>query len=200
MFAELALALATSVWAISATAVAVSYRRHLHTDPISGIRNRTALFRVAEKHCRKRRPVGLLLLDLDHFKAINDTYGHAFGNVVLAAVGDRLARSARCGELAVRLHGDEFALWLGPVDHWRDAERRAREISSALAEPIAVGNRELTLTTSVGYGIAPAAAPLGDLLGRADARMYRVKVARDITAIPRNWPQVHDSRNGGDQS
>ncbi|GAA3364019.1 diguanylate cyclase domain-containing protein [Saccharopolyspora gregorii] len=177
MFAELALPLATAGWATAATAAAAFLGHRLHTDELTGIGNRAALRRHARRF-RRSGLVGALLIDLDHFKAINDTHGHDFGNDVLAAVAARLAEHSAPGERAVRLHGDEFAVHLGRVTSRAAARRRADDIARALAEPLEVRGSRLTALGSVGFAIAEAGAPLSDLLGAADRRMYRAKAKR----------------------
>ncbi|MCX2732512.1 GGDEF domain-containing protein [Saccharopolyspora sp. NFXS83] len=177
MFAELTLPLMTAGWATAATAAVAFLDRRLHTDELTGIGNRAALRRHSRRF-RRCGLVGALLIDLDHFKAINDTHGHHFGNDVLTAVAARLAEHTAPGERAVRLHGDEFALHLGRVASRAAAQRRADEIAQVLAEPLEVGGYRLTVLGSVGLAVADAGASLSDLLGAADRRMYAAKHTR----------------------
>ncbi|RKT84858.1 diguanylate cyclase (GGDEF) domain-containing protein [Saccharopolyspora antimicrobica] len=181
MFAEIALTVTTAGWATT-TAAAVMLDRRLHTDALTGLANRTALYRRARR--TRRGLVGLLLIDLDQFKAINDTHGHDFGNKVLAAVGTRLDDATEGRELAVRLHGDEFALWLGRVSSPAHAEERAQQITAALSVPLWIDGHRLTALGSVGVAVAPARSPLGELLGDADRHMYAVKANRRLTTLP----------------
>lgn len=183
MLAELALTVTTAGWATATTAAAAVYRRRLHTDELTGLGNRTALHRRARRTARSRGLVGVLMIDLDHFKALNDTHGHPFGNRVLAAVAARLEDSALPGELPVRLHGDEFALWLGTLIDPAHAERRADEIAEALAVPLWIDGHRLTALGSVGLAAAPARTPLPALLGQADQHMYEVKANRRLTVL-----------------
>ncbi|RCW46842.1 diguanylate cyclase (GGDEF)-like protein [Halopolyspora algeriensis] len=189
MFAELSTLLGTAGWAIIATTAACLYRRRLHTDPLTGLGNRQALHRTARRERFTRSLVGLLMVDLDQFKAINDTHGHDFGNKVLAAVATQLATATKPGELAVRLHGDEFALWLGPIPTTTAAEQRAESVAAALAEPIRVDGHRLTVLGSVGLATAPASTPLAELLGHADAHMYQVKATHRLTVLPTGQAQ-----------
>ncbi len=193
MFAEISILLGTTGWASAATAAAWRYRRQLHTDPLTGLGNRQALHRVARRERFTRSLVGLCMVDLDQFKAINDTHGHDFGNKVLAAVGTQLATVLEPGEHAVRLHGDEFAIWLGPTPTSAAAEQRAEAITTALAEPIWVDGHRLTALGSVGLAIAPARTPLTDLLGQADAHMYEVKANRRLTVLPTHSDRTRDN-------
>ncbi|GAB2657090.1 hypothetical protein GCM10027271_14540 [Saccharopolyspora gloriosae] len=192
MFAELTLPLMTAGWAAAATTAAAFLDRRLHTDELTGIGNRAALRRHARR-TRRSGLVGALLIDLDHFKAINDTHGHDFGNEVLAAVATRLAENTAPGERAVRLHGDEFAVHLGHIGSRAAAKRRADEIAQVLAEPLEVRGRRLTALGSVGLAVAEAGAPLGELLGAADRRMYRAKHAqRSAVALAGRPRRVRD--------
>lgn len=191
MLSELSLALGTAGWATTATTTALVYRRRLHTDPLTGLGNRAALYQCARRNrlfSRVNVMRGLLMIDLDQFKAINDTHGHDFGNRVLAAVAARLVESTRRGELAVRLHGDEFAVWLGRTTP-AHAEARAGEVTEALSVPVWVDGHRLTALGSVGLAVAPTATPLDELLGQADAHMYAVKASRRLDVLPTGRPR-----------
>lgn len=183
MFAEIAATVATLGW-VSTASVAAAYRRRVHTDPLTGLGNRAALCRRAHRAGRHRGLVGVLMVDLDQFKAINDTHGHDFGNKVLAAVGVRLADTATPDELAVRLHGDEFVLWLGRISNPTHAERRAAQLAEALAVPLWIDGHRITALGSVGLAVTPATTPLAELLGQADTHMYEVKANRRLTVLP----------------
>lgn len=175
MLTELVMTVGTTSWASIATTTAALYRRRLHTDPLTGLGNREALY--ARTRRVREGLVGLVMVDLDGFKAINDTHGHDFGNKVLATVASRLAEATRAGEFAVRLHGDEFAVWLGHQPHADAAERRADEIATALAEPHWIDGHRLHVLGSVGLALGPASSATSDLLGQADEHMYQVKAA-----------------------
>ena len=181
MLTDLVLTVGTASWASLATTAAVLYRRRLHTDPLTGLGNRTALY--ARPRRIRRGLVGLVMVDLDAFKAINDTHGHDFGNKVLATVASRLAETTRAGEFAVRLHGDEFAVWLGHQPHAGAAEQRADEIAAALAEPHWIDGHRLHVLGSVGLALGSASSATSDLLGQADEHMYQVKAARRVTVL-----------------
>ncbi|MDR7300401.1 GGDEF domain-containing protein [Haloactinomyces albus] len=197
MFAEITLAVGTTGWASIATTAAMLYRRRLHTDTLTGLGNRTALHRTARRERFTCGLVGLLMVDLDQFKAINDTHGHPFGNKVLAAVAAQLDDATHPGERAVRLHGDEFAVWLGPVSGSTAAEHRADQLAEALAEPIWVDGQRLTALGSVGLAVAPAATDLAELLGHADAHMYEIKANRRLTVLPTGQAQRNRDTHGG---
>jgi diguanylate cyclase (GGDEF)-like protein len=190
----------TAGWGLTATIHAARLHRRLHTDPLTGIGNRAALARTARRAARRSAGlVGLLLADLDGFKAINDAHGHDFGNRVLAAIAGRLAETAGPGELPVRLHGDEFALWLGALVAPEQAEQRRYAVAAALATPVVVGGRRITAAGSVGAAVGPAATPLAELLAAADTGMYRAKRthhARRPAALPAPAPRrVRDRRS-----
>jgi diguanylate cyclase (GGDEF)-like protein len=190
MFPELILTAGTAGWATTATTSTLILQRRLHTDLLTGIGNRVALHRRAQTRrlfTSRRGLVGLLMVDLDRFKAINDTYGHDFGNKVLAAVAARLVDTTRRGELAVRLHGDEFAVWLGRTTPGL-AECRAAEIADTLAVPVWVDGHRIAAGGSVGLALAPAKAPLADLLSQADAHMYATKAAHRVDVLPTGRP------------
>jgi diguanylate cyclase (GGDEF)-like protein len=138
----------------------------------------------------------LLLLDVDRFKQINDTYGHRAGDELLAVFAQRLHRATVGREVAVRLHGDEFTLWLGAVSP-DAAARRADEVAADLARPVPIAGRELVMTASVGYACGPAA--LADLLQRADASMYAAKRSRSaLSSLPVTAPVSRPRDRGKD--
>ncbi|MQA63396.1 MAG: diguanylate cyclase [Actinophytocola sp.] len=181
-------------WAVTAR-LALLWWRRLHTDPLTGLANRDALARAFARARRRGLAVGVLLLDLDHFKAINDIWGHAAGNLVLRHVARQLAFHA-CSHrtaLPVRLHGDEFAVQLTDLPPgaagMRLAEQHAREVAVAIATPVAFGVDQLAVTGTVGAAVSPAGeARLGALLRVADQRMYAGKARRhaDPSAV-RGW-------------
>ena len=173
MLTDLALTVGTTSWASLATTAAALYRRRLHTDPLTGLGNRAALYARARR--ARRGLVGLVMVDLDAFKAINDTHGHDFGNKVLDTVASRLAEATGPGEVPVRLHGDEFAVWLGHQPHPGAAEQRADEIAAALAEPHWIDGHRLSVLGSVGLALGPSSLSTSELLGQADEHMYQVK-------------------------
>lgn len=196
MLAELPTILVGVGWGASATTTAAIYRRRTYTDGTTGLGNRAALYRTTRK--ARRGPVGLLMVDLDRFKSINDTHGHRYGNAVLKAVGARLSCIAKPGEHAFRLHGDEFVLWLGTLVSSRTAAVRADQVSTALAEPIYVDGRPVKALGSVGHATGPARTPTSELLGRADEHMYRVKASHRLSTFPTTPSRTRDHRPGGD--
>ena len=153
-------------------------------DPLTGLPNRVLLVdRLSHALVRRTSEggVAVLFVDLDDFKAINDTLGHAAGDALLRLVADRLSRVLRAGDTAARLGGDEFAFLLegaGP----RHAEEVAERLLAALAESFDLQGRRATLTASIGIATrgglvtAEAAADTADeLLRDADTAMYAAK-------------------------
>ncbi|MEU6928875.1 EAL domain-containing protein [Streptomyces sp. NPDC046385] len=150
-------------------------------DALTGLPNRTLFFERLEKTLApgERNRFGLCYLDLDGFKAINDSLGHATGDRLLVEVADRLQGSVTApGEMVARLGGDEFvALTTGPDSEHKVAELADR-ILAALASPIRIDGRELTVRGSVGVVEGPAGErTAAEVLRSADITMYRAKSA-----------------------
>jgi diguanylate cyclase (GGDEF)-like protein/PAS domain S-box-containing protein len=137
-------------------------------------RLRRALLRAK----RDKTSVGLLFVDLDSFKKINDTLGHAAGDEALRQAAKRISRTLRDADTAARLGGDEFAIILPGIENALDVEGVAQRILTAVAESLEVHDQEIVLTASIGAGIYPADSDNDeDLLRNADAAMYRSKQA-----------------------
>nr|WP_231922435.1 bifunctional diguanylate cyclase/phosphodiesterase [Micromonospora krabiensis] len=155
-------------------------------DPLTGLVNRVALLSKGDQALRQLahdHPVALLLLDIDQFREVNDTLGHAAGDQLLRLTANRLGALARNGDLLARLGGDEFALLLTSVPVIGDrtapmayALRQAREIAERLAAPTEVAGVRMSVEVSVGVVVADAGtADLTELLRRADIAMYQAK-------------------------
>ncbi|KSM48751.1 sensor domain-containing diguanylate cyclase [Pseudomonas aeruginosa] len=153
-----------------------------HHDPLTGLGNRRHLMEFAESALDDARRHGnsmaLLLIDLDHFKPINDTHGHDAGDFVLQNVAQRLRHCVRTEDCVARLGGDEFAVLVGGTNaeqHARDiAERLLRE----LAKPVEFAKQWLVITPSIGVALFPGdALQFGKLYKAADQALYRVKGA-----------------------
>lgn len=163
-----------------ATRTTARLRARLHTDPLTGLVNRDGLATRLADSPVSATSVGLLLLDLDSFKQVNDTYGHAEGNTVLRHVAAQLAAACGPGEVPVRLHGDEFAVLLpalpaGQAGHLA-AMDRAIAIRAAVAEPLLTTRTCHTITASVGAAVqSRTGADLARLLAEADSAMYAAK-------------------------
>ncbi|AWI30417.1 GGDEF domain-containing protein [Streptomyces tirandamycinicus] len=144
-------------------------------DPLTGLRTRAAF--TARAHRALRRPdASVLLLDLDRFKQINDSFGHAAGDSLLAAVGERLGKwCTDHGGFAGRLGGDEFAAVVH-IDDER-ADDHITDLSRCLSEPVRLGHRAVVPRASIGI-CRPgdrSGAPLDERLRAADEAMYTAK-------------------------
>jgi len=152
-------------------------------DSLTGLASRRLLmdrFSVACSHLA-RRPgaVGLMFVDLDGFKAINDEHGHGVGDLVLIETARRLEAVMRGDDTIARIGGDEFAILLDRVDHPDSLPDLATRIERALASPISVGSATLRLGASVGYAVTEQHDESHDaLLRRADHAMYAAKQER----------------------
>ncbi len=146
-------------------------------DPLTGLANRRGLLDAVGRVIVRRdtRPFALLILDLDHFKRVNDTLGHAAGDTLLSTLARRLRGALRPEDLLARLGGDEFAVLLDVVDAG-EAARVAQRLRAALADPVDVRGHVVTTSASVGVVLAaPGTALPEELLARADAAMYLAK-------------------------
>lgn len=151
------------------------------TDALTGLANRSLLAERVERAlalaARDGEPFALLLLDIDHFKHINDTLGHAFGDRVLVEIGERLAAGVRQIDTVARLGGDEFVL-LAQRSDAAGAEATARRVIDALQRPFTLDGLNFTVTASIGIALHPDdGASLDELLRHADAAMREVKGA-----------------------
>lgn len=151
------------------------YKRAALSDPLTGIGNRRAFLEAAERLLAERKPAVLLLCDLDHFKRLNDSYGHAVGDQALARFGQVLSSRTREHDLCARIGGEEFVCLL------RDADR---DTASLLAERIRREFAGLPFVAedvlSVSIGIAEAGAAehdLSRLMVQADQALYAAKAA-----------------------
>ncbi|MGN6474618.1 MAG: putative bifunctional diguanylate cyclase/phosphodiesterase [Mycobacteriales bacterium] len=153
-------------------------RRLAHTDPLTGLANRLSLVdrvEIAVDGLATSTPgIALLMLDLDGFKAVNDTYGHAIGDELLMMVARRLRGSLRPSDLVARLGGDEFAVLLERVDH-HQALAAAQRLLVAVNAPFAFSRGSISLSASIGLMHASDARGSLDLMRDADVAMYRAK-------------------------
>ena len=149
-------------------------------DQLTGLVNRT-LFRDRLIHAmarskRLQQPMGLLLLDLDRFKSVNDTMGHDAGDQLLKAVADRLRECVREVDTVARMGGDEFTIILEALSHEDDITTVAQRITKSLTEPFPLENQRVSIGVSIGITVYPLDDhEIDDLLRHADAAMYRAK-------------------------
>jgi diguanylate cyclase (GGDEF)-like protein len=125
---------------------------------------------------RTNARVGVMFLDLDRFKSINDSLGHTVGNQLLQRVAERLQLCVRAADTVARMGGDEFMVLLPSIDGTRDCTTVAEKLLQAFAEPFSVGSRELVTSTSIGIAMFPDNGEDADTLAKnADVAMYRAK-------------------------
>jgi diguanylate cyclase (GGDEF)-like protein/PAS domain S-box-containing protein len=168
-------------------------RHQAFHDSLTGLANR-ALFEGRMTHAlavanRRGRAFAVLFLDLDDFKTINDSLGHARGDELLRAVGHRIRDIIRPTDTAARLGGDEFAILI-EVAHDDEAHAVARRILDSLAVPFLIDGRELRVTASMGIALWAGASHVEDLLRNADMAMYAAK-ADGKASIRTFEPRMH---------
>jgi diguanylate cyclase (GGDEF)-like protein len=149
-------------------------------DALTGLPNRPRLLERLEhavlRSGRSSKMLALLFIDLDRFKDINDTYGHAMGDALLIAVGLRIMSDLRPGDTLARLAGDEFVVLCEELDDESQATLIAQRVVAALGMPFRLEKQELTVSASVGIAFAGPAGQVPDqLLHDADVAMYQVK-------------------------
>lgn len=151
-----------------------------HHDPLSQLPNR-ALFidRLTQGLIRapwNHRNVGVLFLDLDHFKKVNDSFGHKVGDLLLKSVGQRLTECVRDGDTVARLGGNEFTVVLADIARVEDIQNIAKKITRELAKPYFLEGQEILITSSIGISLFPVDGQDAEtLLKNTDMAMYRAK-------------------------
>jgi diguanylate cyclase (GGDEF)-like protein len=154
-------------------------------DALTGLANRRELYERAEAYFRDGTEdgvVALLLIDLNHFKEVNDTLGHAAGDRVLAGVARRLDDAAVPGDLVARLGGDEFAVLMVNLPTPALATHRAKTMLGALETSLEVEGMQITVEAAGGIALAPGSGGVNELMRRADIAMYQAKRAGQQTA------------------
>jgi diguanylate cyclase (GGDEF)-like protein/PAS domain S-box-containing protein len=175
-------------------------------DALTGLPTRS-LFRdrldVALAHAlRYERKVAVLMVDLDHFKRVNDLMGHHVGDELLAEVANRLKQCVRASDTVARMGGDEFTILLDELGCVEDAEMVAEKIMRELAEPVSIGSHRLSPTASIGISVYPDNSQTAEtLLINADAAMYEAKAegrngrqtfTRELESVSLRRRQVED--------
>ena len=149
-------------------------------DPLTGLANR-ALFRehldrALDRSRRRRAGVAVLFLDVDDFKVVNDSLGHAAGDRLLVEVAERLGATIRADDIAARQGGDEFTILVERVNGEDEAVALAERLAAAIRRPIVLEGRPLVVGVSIGIALGRGkTTAAGDLLAHADAAMYAAK-------------------------
>ncbi|CAN7277384.1 EAL domain-containing protein [Pseudoduganella sp. LjRoot289] len=151
-----------------------------YTDPVTALPNRRASYRMLEQALADRRGSGgqlaLLLIDLDNFKMVNDTAGHAAGDELLRQVACVVRSAVRSEDVVSRIGGDEFAIIASPVEGRDQARAIAQHVTEALRAPFQIGGSEVFATASVGLCLFPDdAVEIGELVTSADTALYHAK-------------------------
>ena len=157
-------------------------KKMAHYDALTGVANRNLFFEKLENSIREaqreERIFALLYLDLDKFKAINDSMGHEIGDLVLKTVASRLQEVVRTGDMVARMGGDEFTIILNALHSPADAEILAKKITKTIAAPVAANGFDCTLGVSIGISLFPKDGTHTEILvNKADYAMYLAKAA-----------------------
>ena len=166
-------------------------RHNADTDVLTGLRNRRRFFTDAAAVLETRdEPISLLMMDLDHFKSVNDRFGHAGGDAVLREAADRFRRALRENDVLARLGGEEFVTLLPGADRTQ-AELIAEQLRHFIsASPLEAAGARVMLSVSIGVATMAATDDIDTLLARADRGLYAAK------QLGRN--RVYFESNGGD--
>ncbi|MEW6118314.1 MAG: EAL domain-containing protein, partial [Nitrospirota bacterium] len=155
-------------------------RRQAYHDALTGLPNRILFidhldFALSQAH-RSGKKLAVMFLDLDRFKTINDSLGHALGDKLLIAVAHRLKASVREADMIARMGGDEYTILLSQVNHEEDIVTIVEKIIAAFKQPYSIDSRELHITVSIGISIYPNDGDdAGILMQNADTAMYHAK-------------------------
>lgn len=169
--------------AVRERAVAEAHAKELHalatTDGLTGLINRRHFTALAEtereRQERYNRPLSLLMLDIDHFKSVNDRYGHAIGDQVLCRVAEICVSQVRKTDILARMGGEEFAIMLTETDRHGATQFAERLCASIARQPLSVGPSEIACTVSIGVAEMTDAHSLSETLSEADAALYEAK-------------------------
>jgi diguanylate cyclase (GGDEF)-like protein/PAS domain S-box-containing protein len=154
----------------------------VYHDTLTGLPNRRLfsdrLYIALAQAQRNKNKVGVVMLDLDKFKDVNDTLGHDVGDLLLKATAERLSAALRKGDTVARFGGDEFVLILPDLEVIEDATQVAQKIVDSFCKPFLIGAHQLIVTTSIGIAVYPIdGTDEGILLKNADIAMYKAKQA-----------------------
>lgn len=150
----------------------------LRTDEVSQVATRGYFVELLEESCKSQNPFALFFLDLDRFKEINDTHGHAVGDKVLRVIGDRLSDCVRTADVVGRFGGDEFAVLARDIDNRQKSSALADKLIRIVGQPLVIDGVQASVGVSIGIALFPDTASTdGQLLQSADAAMYEAKRA-----------------------
>jgi diguanylate cyclase (GGDEF)-like protein/PAS domain S-box-containing protein len=151
-------------------------------DPLTGLPNRRLFLNLLDQAInyatKNHQSFALMFIDLDRFKSVNDTLGHACGDKLLVAVAERLGQSVRRSDIVSRLSGDEFAILITCMDQVDQLETLAHKLIAAINQPFMIETQSIEMRISVGISLFPSeGVSAEDLLGHADGAMYQAKKA-----------------------
>lgn len=153
--------------------------RRARIDALTGLLNRTEIFErldvLKQADRRHSGDVGILFCDIDHFKAINDTHGHAGGDAVLQILATRIQHSIRSNDLVARLGGDELMVVLTGISNLTEVESIAEKIHQSVQQPLDLPTGKVVPTLSIGVTLIGHDEPIDAVVARADAAMYEAK-------------------------
>ncbi|AKI00387.1 diguanylate cyclase (GGDEF) domain-containing protein [Hoeflea sp. IMCC20628] len=182
LFVAFLVAAMQSVWHVYGTAtrqicLRLEMQHQARHDPLTGLRNRTALGEAFMTLGRAENSLTCVhCFDLDGFKSVNDRFGHAVGDELLASIGNRLRENLDQPSIAVRVGGDEFAILQPDVRHPVEADLLARNIVNVLSLPYLIAGEDITIGISLGYTMAlSGSAKLEHMMAIADKASYRAK-------------------------
>jgi diguanylate cyclase (GGDEF)-like protein/PAS domain S-box-containing protein len=156
--------------------------RQAHYDALTGLANRYLLYELLNRALQRFEHTGsrlaVLYLDLDRFKSINDTFGHAAGDAVLCEFASRIVGCKRAGDVAARLSGDEFVLLIEHLESPEVATQLALRVAAVMEPPFSINDHDLMVGVSIGMAIVEAGDDADELLKRADRALYADKARR----------------------
>ncbi|WP_246272893.1 GGDEF domain-containing protein [Oricola thermophila] len=163
----------------SLTMKSATFQQAALTDPMTGLQNRRyfddALAQYMEEFSRIERPLGIMIVDIDHFKSINDTYGHDVGDEVIKGLANTIREYTRYHDIAARIGGEEFAVVAPNVDV-ENLDKMANRLRLAVSDLVFnIGNVRLRITVSIGIAIWDGKEPASSLYKRADTSLYNAK-------------------------
>lgn len=173
------------------------FERLARLDPMTGLLNRSVLASDLMQIIagRGEHTVAVYAIDLDHFKAANDKFGHSVGDALLKQVAGRLRTLAKEGDLLVRMGGDEFVLVQKLISTLKDAEAMALRVLDVVCAPYCIDGHDIVIGASIGIALSPADGTSTEvLLSRSDKALYQAKIHRGGHAFAQDLPVVATAR------